>query len=171
MESSTDGAPSRYMGTLIPLLGLLGLILCSCSGGTASPGPDAVPVREALDPQRAFDLAWAALEPNTSSHDPANWELGEVRRVKGREVAEELEDERPGYGCPGPKPPANRLIKAGDAYWFVVLKRRPATPPPEVPTISPTAPPLVPEPFMYQALFLVGEEGEIVARKLFCVIY
>jgi hypothetical protein len=91
-------------------------------------------------------MACAALEPNTSSHDPANWELVEARQVAGQDVAAEFDDDRPGYGCPGP------------------------TPQPDVPTLSPTAPPLVPEPPIYQAFFRVDAEGQIVARKLFCVI-
>jgi hypothetical protein len=28
-----------------------------------------------------------------------------------------------------------------------------------------------PEPFIYQAFFLIDARGEIVARKLFCAIY
>jgi hypothetical protein len=153
------------------IIALLALALSACGGQTATPDSVAPLDRESLDPRQAFDLAWAALEPNTSSHDPANWELAEVRRVSGQEVAAEFGDEQPGYGCPGPTPQPNRPVKASGAYWYVTLKRRPATPPPDVPTISPTAPPLVPEPFIYQAFFLVDAEGEIVARKLFCVIY
>jgi hypothetical protein len=38
--------------------------------------------------------------------------------------------------------------------------------------ISPTAPLVVPEPFMYQAMFLMdAADDQVVARKLYCVIY
>jgi hypothetical protein len=79
---------------------------------------------------------------------------------------------RTGYGCPGPTPPANDEIQPTRAYWYVQMVPRPATPPPKETPISPTAPPNVPEPFIRQALFLIdSSDGQIVARKLFCVIY
>jgi hypothetical protein len=163
------------------------LLLTACAGATSTPGPVASPAEpqvfdinsgEApLDDQHLFDIAWQALEPNTSSHDRANWEEGEVRRVAGRDVADEFDvaddtdGARPGYGCPGPAPPPNGKIEPSGTYWYAQLKRRPATPPPDVPTLSPTAPPLVPEPFIYQAFFLIDRSGQVVARKLYCVIY
>lgn len=157
------------------------LVLSACAGATGTPGPVASPGepqvlgidsgQARLDEGHLFDIAWQALEPNTSSHDRANWEGGEVRQVAGRDVADETDGARPGYGCPGPAPPANARIEPSGAYWYVQLKRRPATPPPDVPTLSPTAPPLVPEPFIYQAFFLIDPGGQVVARKLYCVIY
>lgn len=155
--------------------------MAACAGSTGTAGPTPSPGSEDkvditsrggdLDEQRLLDIAWAALEPNTSSHDRANWEGGEMRRVEGGEVADEFDDERPGYGCPGPTPQANRRVEPDATYWFVQIKRRPATPPPGVTPISPTAPPQVPEPFMYQATFLIDDSGKVVARKLYCVIY
>jgi hypothetical protein len=55
----------------------------------------------------------------------------------------------------------------------VDLKPRSATPLPS-PTeeFSPTAPPNIPEPFLYRAEFLVDTgTGLIVARKLSCSVY
>ena len=139
---------------------VLVLALAACLGQTAP-----------LSEQQVLDTAWEALEPNTSSHNRANWEVAEVRRVVGREVVEQFEG-KPASGCPGPKPPANGTISPSGAYWYVHIKRRPATPLPREGTISPTAPSAVPEPFMYQALFLVDPaDGQVVARKLYCVIY
>jgi hypothetical protein len=142
------------------VIAVLALALAACSGPT-----------EPLSEQQVLDVAWEALEPNTSSHDRANWEGAEVRHVAGREVAEQFEG-RPAPGCPGPTPPANGAISPSGAYWYVHLKRRPATPVPQTGTIPPTAPPVVPEPFMYQAMFLIDPAaGQVVARKLYCVIY
>ena len=139
---------------------VLALALAACSGPTGL-----------LSEQQVLDATWEALEPNTSSHNLANWEFAEVRQVVGREVVEQFEGE-PAPGCPGPTPPANGAISPSGGYWYVHLKRRPATPWPREGTISPTAPPAVPEPFMYQAMFLIDPaDGQVVARKLYCVIY
>jgi hypothetical protein len=117
------------------------------------------------------DLAWRALEPNTSSHDPANWEVLDLRQVVGREIAKDFEG-RPAYGCPGPTPVANASIAGSKTYWLVQFQKRPATPPAGATPLSPTAPPNVPEPFIYQAFFLLDPgNGQVVARRLFCVIY
>ena len=64
-------------------------------------------------------------------------------------------------GC---NPPAR--IRTG-----IYLAPRPATPQAATP-LSATAPPTVPEPFIYQAHSLIHlTAGEVVARKLYCVIY
>jgi hypothetical protein len=125
-----------------------------------------------LTEQQALDAAWTALDPNTSSHDRAVWEVISVEQVNGRDVADEFEG-RPAPGCPGPEPPANGQIDSGATYWHVVMQPLPATSLP-VPTefYSPTAPPYVPEAFTKQAQFLIdASTGDIVARRLGCVIY
>ncbi len=151
---------------------VLALALAACSGQT-EPLSEQVTVPSLVKDgeQQVLDTAWEALEPNTSSHNRANWEVAEVRHMVGREVVEQFEG-KPPSGCPGPTPPANGTISPSGAYWYVHLKRRPATPWPREGTISPTAPPAVPEPFMYQAMFLIDPAGgQVVARKLYCVIY
>jgi hypothetical protein len=120
---------------------------------------------------QAVDTAWEALEPNTSSHERANWEAVTVLEIQGSEAAEQFEGE-PAPGCPGPEPPANGPIDPAATYWLVVLKPVPATPRPDVDTPSPTAPPLIPEAFVREAQFLVDSTGSrVVARRLACVIY
>src|SRR3989304_9917555 len=52
----------------------------------------------ALSETQARDRAWQALEPNTSSHDQANWQFIEVRQVVGHEIADHFEGE-PAPGC------------------------------------------------------------------------
>jgi hypothetical protein len=142
---------------------ILVLVLAACGDGTGVPG---LPV---LDRDKASDIAWEALEPNTASHDRANWAVVEKRRASGRSVAEEFE----GWGfdgsCWGPAPPPNGEIEPAETYWYVKMQPQPATP--NRPTISPTAPPSVPEPFMAWAIFLIDDNGQVIARVLACVIY
>jgi hypothetical protein len=147
----------------ITLVACLTLALIACS-------PKVVAIGE----QQVIDIAWQALEPNTSSHDQAAWEVVGVSAVTGREAQELFEGEPvPGRCVPGPTPPDSATIALDGSYWYVQMRPRSATPRP-VPTeqYSPTAPPRVPEPFVYQAHFLVdASTGQIAARKLLCVIY
>jgi hypothetical protein len=136
---------------------VLVLVLGACAGGT-------------LTKQQTQDAAWQALAPNTSSGDRANWQVIQARQVKGQDVAQEFAGE-PSLGCwMGPTPVPNGQIQPGADYWYVEMQPQPVTPLPG-PTVSPTAPPFVPEPFLYQAFFLLDVDGRIVARKLYCVIY
>jgi hypothetical protein len=127
---------------------------------------------DSLGEQQAVDAAWHALEPNTSSHERANWAVVQARQVAGREVAAFFEGE-PAPGCwMGPQPQLNAEIRAAEGYWYIEMQPRPATPDPQRSDPSPTAPPAIPEPFLRGALLLVdAQDGQIVARKLFCVIY
>lgn len=135
----------------------LAVTLVTCGGGL-------------LTGQQAVNVAWEALAPNTSSGDRANWQVVEVRQVKGRDVARQFAGE-PAPGCwQGSTPRPNGAIIAGADYWYVEWVPKPATPLPTA-TISPTAPPFIPEPFLRQALFLIDLEGKVVARKLSCPIY
>lgn len=119
---------------------------------------------------QAVDAAWAALEPHTRSHDRANWQVVELRQVTGQEVAGQFAGEPP--PCVYPTPPANQAIDPASSYWYVEWRPRPATPRPQPGTPSPTAPPLVPEPVIPRARFLVDSgSGRVVARSLDCVIY
>ena len=124
-----------------------------------------------LTEEQVLDTVWDALEPNTSSHDRSNWDAIEVDQVTGGQAAERFDGE-PAPGCwSGPEPPENDDIQSGQTYWYVQMKPKPATPVPGVES-SPTAPPIIPEPFLRDAYFLIDpQSGEIVARKLICVIY
>ena len=148
----------RYLLWL--LLVCLTLMFCACSG-KATPLPEA----------QLLTRVWQALEPNTSSHKQANWEVVESRSVSGSDVSERFTG-GPDPGCvPGPTPPANGPISPNVTYWYVQMRPRPATPLPG-PSLSPTAPPNIPEATVRQADFLVNPNtGEIVARRLGCVIY
>jgi hypothetical protein len=123
----------------------------------------------ALTAEQATDRAWEALDPHTSSHDRLNWQVVDVRQVQGREVAETFEREQP--RCIYPTPQPNEAVRPGSTYWYVEMKPNPATPLPTA-TLSPTAPPFIPEPFVRDAFFLIDpSDGHVVARMLFCVIY
>jgi hypothetical protein len=127
----------------------------------------------ALTEAQAAALAWQALDARTSSHSLSNWEVLELRRVTGQEITATFAG-KPDAGCAlGPPAPDNGTIARQDTYWYIQMAPRPATPMPQAAkNFSPTAPPSVPEPFMYQAHFLINlTSGEIVARKLYCVIY
>lgn len=137
------------------------LALAGCSGQAVS-----------LTEQAAVDAAWAAIEPNTSSHNRANWEAVEVRQVAGRDAADEFAS-GPSSGCwMGPTPPANWDIAPAATYWLVRMKPLPATPAPRGRTPSPTEPPAIPEPFLREAVVLLRvDDGGVVARSLRCVVY
>ena len=136
------------------------LILAGCAAGTETP---------ALDRDRASDIAWEALEPNTMSHDRANWAVVEAHTASGQSVAEEFEGWTFYGACGGPAPPPNGEIEPSETYWYVEMRPQPATP--SGPSMSPTAPPLVPEPFMFRALFLIDGSGQVISRVLTCVVY
>ncbi|GAP09269.1 hypothetical protein BECAL_00410 [Bellilinea caldifistulae] len=127
-----------------------------------------------LDENQAGDLAWQALRPNTSSGDRAAWQISLIEQVSGAEIAENFNAEPAAGGCvPGPALPANREIAAQGTYWYVQFQPVPATPEPvDAETISPTAPPRIPEPFLYRAdLLIEADSGKVIARRLYCVIY
>jgi hypothetical protein len=141
----------------------LTLALAACSAQASPPGE-----------QQVSDIVWQALEPNTSSHNRTAWEIVRMETVTGRDVQDQFEGEPAPGGCvPGPQPPDNAGIALDGAYWYVQMKPRSVTPVPgPAEQFSPTAPPNIPEPFVYQADFLVdANTGKIAARKLYCVIY
>ena len=148
---------------LCPLICALALTLSACACSTTP-----------LSEQKAVDIAWDALEPNTSSHDLGNWEVIEARQVTGQEVEEVASrfGDRPAPGCSGPKPPANEEVSSSGTYWLITMRPRPATPWPEERPRGPTAGPLIPEPFVSYAAFLIdADRSQVVARQLYCVIY
>ena len=140
-------------------LACIALALAGCGGGQRS-----------LTDQQAVDAAWQALEPHTSSHNRANWEAVTVEQTTGQDVSDDFEGE-PAPGCPPPELPANAPIGAATTYWYVLLKPLAATPLAQAGEPSPTAPPLIPEPFVREARFLLDAGGAVAARKLSCVIY
>ena len=150
-------------------------VICLNLIGTACSVPLASPAQtNSLSRQQVVDIVWQALEPNTSSHQRAAWEDRLVQSVTGRDIQDKFQGGSVPGGCaPGPKPPDNAPFALDATYWYVRMQPRAATSQPS-PTNSnsPTAPPNVPEPFVYQADFLIdASSGRIAARKLYCVIY
>lgn len=162
--------PRRYaiIVLMVPLLVSCSLFIPSDEGSQVATPED----RAILPEAQVLDLVWEALEPNTSSHARSNWGVVEARVLKGETMAKQFEGE-PITGCWfGPSPPENREIRPANDYWYVLMTPSPATPEPFYGTPSPTAPPLIPEPFLKLAHFLIDpNSGEIIARKLICVIY
>lgn len=140
---------------------ILGLVVAACATQQST-----------LSQDQATDAAWQAFKPNTSSRDRANWEVAEVRQVLGQDVSELFEGE-PAPGCwVGPTPPPNQEIRPSDTYWYVHMKARPATPPPPTGTVPATAPPVIPEAHVRAAELLLDlADGQVVARRIACVIY
>lgn len=153
------------------LISIMLIVLASCQPAPSStPAPSPIPLSE----QQVIDIVWQALDPNTSSHNQAAWEIVGMQTVTGREVQDLFEVEPvPGRCAPGPTPHDNATIALDGSYWYVQMRPRFATPRPQPSEqFSPTAPPNVPEPFLYQVHFLVeAGTGQVVARKLQCVIY
>lgn len=125
-----------------------------------------------LGEAQVIDIVWNSLEPNTSSHKRSSWQVMEAYLVIGEKILQQFEGE-PAPDCWfGPKPPENKEINPTKDYWYVLMTPYPATPEPFYGTSSPTAPPLIPEPFLKYAYFLVDPlNGEIIARSLICIIY
>lgn len=153
------------------------LLLAACSDLRSSPvaAPQSSPSPEtqsSLSEEALLDEVWKALEPNTSSHERVNWDVISIVQISGEQVAEQFAGE-PAAGCwSGPEVPDNKPIDPAGRYWYVQMTPRSATPEAPWGTSSPTAPPLIPEPFLRQAHFLVdAQSGEIVARRLVCVVY
>jgi hypothetical protein len=142
----------------------LGLLLSGCAMGGPSTGGEQADL---------VNAAWSELGPKTSSENIQNWDVEALRRVKGREVADQFQGEI-APGCwKGPTPQPNAAIRPGTDYWFLHMQPKPATaqPWPYEGTPPATAPPGIPEPFLRDAMFLFDLKGHIVARKYMCVIY
>jgi hypothetical protein len=150
---------------------ILLVLLTGCQPGTSA--TPALPAPNSLSEEQVLEIAWSALEPNTHSHNQAAWVTVELRTVTGREVSHLFEGEPGSGGCAlGPKPPGNARIDPDASYWYVQMVPRIATPLPSPEGFPPTAPPSVPEPFMYQAHLLVDPgTGQVIARMYYCVIY
>jgi hypothetical protein len=154
------------------LISILLIVLTGCQLAPSS--TPALPSPIPLSEQQVIDIVWQALDPNTSSHNQAAWKIVSMRTVTGQEVQDLFEGEPAHRICtPGPTPPENARIALDGSYWYVEMQPRSATPQPQgTKPLSPTAFPNVPEPFVYQAHFLVDvSTGQVVARKLHCVIY
>ncbi len=120
------------------------------------------------------ESAWQDFIPFTSSRNRANWDVKEVRQVKGSDVAKRYGDRNP-FACIGGKrdgkPPDNEPVDANETYWQAILSPKPATAIPRT-RLSPTEPPAIPEPHLRDAYYLFHPRDlRIVARAFTCVIY
>ena len=121
---------------------------------------------------QAIDTAWKTLKPYTSSGNFSNWEVNKSKLVSGGETGSLFEGD-PAPGCwKGPASTNDKPVSASESYWLIQMNPKPATPKAQDRTPSPTEPPFIPEPFVREASFLIDTTtGEVLRRKLYCVIY
>jgi hypothetical protein len=121
-----------------------------------------------LGQQQALQIAWKALDPNTLSHDSESWEINEARKVVGGEIVSEFSLPSKN-NCPGPSLPDNQPIKVSSEYWYIKVLPHPQVWRPQKDTAAPSSMPIVPEPSIQSAIFLIDiYNGEVIARKLTC---
>jgi hypothetical protein len=121
-----------------------------------------------LGQQQALEIAWKALDPNTISHDVESWEINEAHKVLGGEVVSEFSLPSK-ENCPGPRPPDNQPIKISSEYWYIKVLPHPQVYRPQKDTAAPSSLPIIPEPNIKSAIFLIDMyNGEVIARKLTC---
>ena len=158
------------------LIVMMSFMMASCSS-TISPTQNQSQEIDAeeepsISQSQVIDIVWDAFEPNTSSHSQSNWHVIEVEIVTGEDVIDRFEGESISGCWFGPKPPENKEINLSKHYWYILMIPYPATPEPFYGTASSTAPPLIPEPFLKYAHFLVDvNSGEVIARRLICIVY
>jgi hypothetical protein len=122
-----------------------------------------------LNQEQALDIAWQALQPNTTDQNRGDWDIIEVKRVAGGEVVQEFALSR-SNNCPGPVPPDNQAIKNTSEYWYIKTLPHALVAAARKGTITATSDQkLQPTPAVYEAVFLIDVYGgQVVARKLTC---
>lgn len=119
-----------------------------------------------LTQSQVIDIAWKALEPNTSSQNRSNWDILQAEKVTGLQVVDQFGDA--GYlKCPGPAMPENLAIRASTEYWYIKAVPVHLLEGSQKASNAPDG--LVPEPILQEATFLIDPfSGQVVARKFFC---
>ncbi|MEW5871436.1 MAG: hypothetical protein AB1894_19340 [Chloroflexota bacterium] len=153
----------------------LGLALCLLAALLSScheqGNPIANPIANTIAKEQAIQIAWETLGPYTSSHNLSNWQTIETSTVRGDSLPEVFQKPLNLY-CFGGKTPVAEDIRPNATYWYILMEPLPATQPPEITPLSPTAPPRIPEPFVRQAYLLIdASDGRVAALRLNCVVY
>lgn len=121
-----------------------------------------------LGQQEALEIAWDTLKPNTESHNRDDWEIHQAQVIYGQDVISEFMDMR-FSNCPGPAIPENKPIKGSSKYWYIKVVPHPEAMRRDKSTDSAELVPVVPEPKIQEASFLVDiYSGEVIARHLVC---
>ncbi len=142
---------------LVVLLTVLLPILASCIENPKN-----------ISQQEALEIVWQTLEPNTISHNREDWEIHIADRVYGKDVVSEFAAIHR-MNCPGPSIPENKPIKITAKYWYIKVLPHPEALRPQKGTSSPDLVPVVPEPNINEAVFLIDMySGEVIARKIIC---
>jgi hypothetical protein len=123
---------------------------------------------ESLRQQEALEIAWDTLDPNTESHNRDDWEIHEARKVYGKDVVTEFASMR-FNNCPGPGLPENFPIKISSEYWYIKVVPHPEALRRDNSTSSAELVPVVPEPNINEAAFLIDMYGgQVIARRISC---
>jgi hypothetical protein len=121
-----------------------------------------------LGQQEALEIAWDTLDPNTQAHNRDDWEIHKAQITFGQDVVAEFMDMR--YSnCPGPAVPENMPIKASSKYWYIKVVPHPEALRRDESTDSAELVPVIPEPKITEASFLIDiYSGQVIARHLVC---
>jgi hypothetical protein len=121
-----------------------------------------------LGQKQALQIAWKTLDQNTPSLDVESWEINEARKVVGGEVVSEFSIPSK-ENCPGPRFPENQPIKVSSEYWYIKVLPQSQDLPPQKDTAAPSSMPIVPEPSVQSAIYLIDMyNGDVIARKITC---
>jgi hypothetical protein len=122
-----------------------------------------------LGQKQALQIAWKALDQNSSSLDLESWEIDEARKVVGGEVVSEFSIPSK-ENCPGPRSPENQPIKVSSEYWYIKVLPQSQVLPTQKDTAAPSSMPIVPEPSIQSAIYLIDMyNGDVIARKITCL--
>jgi len=123
---------------------------------------------KSINQQEALEFVWQALDPNTMSHNREDWEIHAADRVYGKDVVSEFAAIHR-VNCPGPSIPENKPIKITAEYWYIKVVPHPEALRRQQGTSSPELVPVVPEPNIEEAVFLIDLfNGDVIARKILC---
>lgn len=123
---------------------------------------------QSLHQQEALEIAWDTLKPNTESGNRDDWEIHDARKVYGKDIVNDFADMR-FKNCPGPEVPENLPIKVSSEYWYIRVLPHPEVLRRDKSTSSAELVPVVPEPKINEAAFLIDPySGKVIARRLVC---
>jgi len=124
--------------------------------------------QHAISQQEALEITWRNLDPNTISHNREDWEIHAADRMYGKDVVAEFAAVQR-MNCPGPSIPENQPIKITAEYWYIKVLPHPEALRPQAGSASADLVPVIPEPHINEAVFLIDiYNGEVIARRIVC---
>ena len=124
--------------------------------------------QHSINQQEALEIVWQTLDPNTLSHNREDWEIHAADRVYGKDVVAEFAAVQR-MNCPGPSIPENQPIKITAEYWYIRVLPHPEALRPQAGSASADLVPVIPEPNINEAAFLIDlYNGDVIARRIVC---